>query len=335
MKAEEDRPSAGKTSRRGAAATSHSSFILLPSAFLLLLCSVAAFAAEPFLKPGDVIALVGGEDMVVAGELGYLELLLTRALPEHRLKFRCLAWEGDTVFEQRRDLNFPPLEKQLDEIGATVVICQFGQMESLGGEEKLPEFVAAYEKLIGRMSGGGKRRVVVLEPTSPEIKEGSPPAQKQIRTPEHAASWKNFSLYSKAITNLAKKTGPPLLENIMTIPGEMTRDQIHLSDTGASFLAEDTAARLAAGGDTLALPRPLQVDDEKAFLALIRSKNRLWFDYWRVQNWAFLAGDRTSQPSSRDHRDPKVRWFPAERERFLPLIEAKEKEIWEAAAKLH
>ena len=67
-------------------------------------------AEEPFFKKDDVIALVGGEDMVAASEYGYLELLLTRALPDYQLKFRSLAWEGDTVFEQRRDLNFPPLE---------------------------------------------------------------------------------------------------------------------------------------------------------------------------------------------------------------------------------
>ena len=67
---------------------------------------------------------------------------------------------------------------------------------------------------------------------------------------------------------------------------------------------------------------------------LIVAKNKLWFDYWRVQNWAFLAGDRTNQPSCRDHRDPSKRWFPAEREEFIPLIEAKEKEIDALAAKL-
>jgi hypothetical protein len=66
----------------------------------------------------------------------------------------------------------------------------------------------------------------------------------------------------------------------------------------------------------------------------IAKKNRLWFNYWRVQNWAFLAGDRTEQPSSRDHVDRTKRWFPAEREQFLPLIDAKEEEIWALAAKL-
>src|SRR5688572_15812658 len=95
-----------------------------------------ANTAEPFFKKGDVIALVGGEDMVVASEYGYLELLLVRALPDYHLRFRDLACEGDTVFEQRRELNYPSWEEQLDKVGATVVIAQFGQMESLAGKEK-------------------------------------------------------------------------------------------------------------------------------------------------------------------------------------------------------
>ena len=67
---------------------------------------------------------------------------------------------------------------------------------------------------------------------------------------------------------------------------------------------------------------------------LILEKNRLWFDYWRPQNWAFLHGDRVEQASSRDHRDPKKRWFPEEMEKFLPLIEAKQREIWKLAAEI-
>ncbi len=67
---------------------------------------------------------------------------------------------------------------------------------------------------------------------------------------------------------------------------------------------------------------------------LIREKNRLWFHYYRPSNWAFLAGDRTNQPSSRDYLDPSKRWFPGEMEQWLPLVDAKEKEIWAAAEKL-
>jgi hypothetical protein len=29
--------------------------------------------------------------------------------------------------------------------------------------------------------------------------------------------------------------------------------------------------------------------------AAVRVKNRLWHDYWRPTNWAFLHGDRTQQ----------------------------------------
>ena len=150
----------------------------------------ATRAAEPFLKKGDVIALVGGEDMVAASEYGYLELCLNAALPYHRLKFRNLAWEGDTVFEQPRQLNFPSWEEQLDKIGATVVICQFGQMESLSMNKdvqrdrdvftaRMQIFSRAYQKLIVRLTADGKRRLVLVESvaataTTPSLDAGAP-----------------------------------------------------------------------------------------------------------------------------------------------------------------
>ena len=325
-------------------------------ALLAFLCGHPPAAAdEPFFKKGDVIALVGGEDMVAMSEYGYLELLLTRALPEHRLKFRNLAWEGDTVFEQRRDLNFPPLEAQLEQVGATVVLCQFGQMESLAGKEKLPEFVAAYEKLIARMSGGGKRRIVVVSSTRPETKE-----------PAHLG---DANGYSAAARDLAKKKGVEFLDLFTKVRDgheseALTHDAIHLNAVGLWLAARHMMIELAIIGvsanpaRTIAekereltgpYPNPLfgiggvgrasekgdlTPDEFETFRQLIRAKNRLWFDYWRVQNWAFLAGDRTEQPSSRDHVDRTKRWFPAEREQFLPLIDAKEQEIWTLAAKL-
>jgi hypothetical protein len=95
---------------------------------------------------------------------------------------------------------------------------------------------------------------------------------------------------------------------------------VHLNEGGQAGLAQiclwSTVQNLA--------PYPQGLEPLRH---LVIAKNRLWFNYWRVQNWAFLAGDRTNQPSSRDWRDPSKRWFPAEREEFLPLIEAKEKEI--------
>ena len=100
------------------------------------------------------------EDAAAAAEFGQLELRLTRAWPDYRIKFRSLAWEGDTVFQQVRDLNYPALEQQLDDAGATVVIAQFGQIESMAGDARVSDFVAAYETLIAQLSGGGTRKVV-------------------------------------------------------------------------------------------------------------------------------------------------------------------------------
>jgi hypothetical protein len=289
-------------------------FPLLCLFAILLLGS--ARADEPFLKKNDVIAIVGGEDMVVASEYGYLELLITRALPDYHLRFRNLAWEGDTVFEQRRDLNFPTWEEQLDKIGATVVMCEFGQMESLGGKEKLPEFIAAYEKLLDRL-GGGKRRIILIPPIA-----GNP-----LNGP-------TASSYADAVADLAKRRGAPFVDTRYTVlhdPPDLRPDFVHLNQGGQSGLA--AVALWTLDPPYTPIP-PAEWEKLVPLRQLIIAKNRLWFDYFRVQNWAFLAGDRTNQPSSRDWRDPSKRWFPAEREEFLPLVEAREKEIDALAEKL-
>jgi hypothetical protein len=328
-------------------------------------------AAEPFLKKGDVIALVGGEDMVVAGELGYLELLLTRALPDYHLRFRNLAWEGDTVFEQRRDLNFPPLEAQLDQVGATVVICQFGQMESVGAasgwngdnqghhrevtrKKADGEFIPAYEKLVARVLAGGKRRVFIVGPLPQQHKVGYQ-EQKDGYSDLHmnayvygeavqemAARYQWFQLDTERITSQFDSYWYPHSPNNSVAPPQPqpTHKDNRLNDRGHQMFAEWIVRRIQErlardyNWPEITGVSIREIPLEEKLLALIRAKNRLWFDYWRVQNWAFLAGDRTEQPSSRDHRDPTKRWFPAEREEFLPLIAAKELEIDALAAQL-
>ena len=329
---------------------------------IILTLQPAARAEEPFFKANDVIALVGGEDMVVAAELGYLETLIQLALPDHRLKFRSLAREGDTVFEQRRDLNYPKLEAQLDKMGATVVICQFGQMESLAAaaaldgmdrmdamdkvdatkgastvqevhkvqavhekadaarKAKVAEFVAAYEKLIGRLKGkDGARRVVLIRDL--KATDGSDSSTEAAKA---------SNVFPDALQSLKQVAGVTLLDNHTLAGTNRWR-------SGDGNLQEDPQLALATAARFLATNTKLNwvnLTVEKDLLTLIAAKNRLWFHYYRPQNWAFLAGDRTHQPSSRDHLDPSKRWFPEELEKFVPLIDAKDAEIWALAAKL-
>src|SRR5690606_2796523 len=122
----------------------------------------SASAAEPFLKPTDTVALVGGSNIERTRFFPYLQSQLVAAFPEGKVRVRNFGWEGDTVFEQWRDGgNVEKLDErrrtaeqriqaatgstswrqqrdwrqQLSEAGVTVVIAQFGQMESLRGKD--------------------------------------------------------------------------------------------------------------------------------------------------------------------------------------------------------
>jgi hypothetical protein len=304
----------------------------------LIIGATSASADDPhFLKQDDVIALVGGEEMVALSESGELELLLTRALPKLHLRFRDLAWEGDTVFEQHRDLNYPAIEQQLEKIGATVVIAQFGQMESLARQEGLGAFVDALEKMADRLTANGKRRLVLVEPTGFEVTAIAPfslrkveanlyrDAIKQLAERRHYLYAESFAL--RAV--LGEVTHPRAIVRPPPEQPVITRDGVHLRATSLHTRAESIAAALLSR--VAITPADGNGAVENRLREMIAAKNRLWFHYRRPQNWAFLAGDRTTQPSSRDYRDPSKRWFPDEMEQFLPMIAAKEMEVWKTA----
>jgi hypothetical protein len=303
----------------------------------LLLAAVLAFgarAAEPWLKAGDVVALVGGEDMVALAEEGWLETLVTWAQPGDRIRWRSLAWEGDTVFEQRRDLNYPTLETQLDRMGATVVLCQFGKMESFAGKEGVAAFTEAYEKLLARLNPEGKRRIILVLPP----RFGAPPKEVATTLPDLSPRNVDLAAYADAIWDIAKKHDARILDPQPWSPrkgdSRPTRDGIHVAPTAQRALGETFASEILFGpeGDRAVVSGKSAPFRVETLNTAIRAKNRLWFHYTRPQNWAFLAGNRTNQPSSRDHLDPTKRWFPEEMEQWVPLIEAKEKEIQALAA---
>lgn len=204
---------------------------LLLAAAVLTATSVFAGAAAGAgsLRPRDVVALVGGEDMVASWDYGYLEYLLLRQLPEFELQFRSLTKEGDTAFQQVRDFNYPVLEKQLTDIGATVVVVQVGLMESLRGRDGVAEFERAAEAMIERLGAGRNRRVIIVGPTP--VPAGSPIAKR------FAAQ----EAYRDAVVRLAHRKELPII-----VPGENRkfgaedfRNGVHLNERGHfTFAAE-------------------------------------------------------------------------------------------------
>ncbi|MEQ1752151.1 MAG: LamG-like jellyroll fold domain-containing protein [Prosthecobacter sp.] len=272
------------------------------------------------LQKDEVIALLGGSEAVTIAEEGSLESLLMLSYAAQKPKFRSLAWETDTVFRQDRPLNFGDLMLQLRRCEATCVFLIFGRQECLErGESGVEEFRVALEKMIETCKAVTPRLVIIE----------AAPFEKSL-PPLPDLSTKNAALakYNEVLQALAEKHGAFFSSSgegwNHQRPYRLTSDGVNLTRGGAQELGLRvlTSARLMERPDVTEL-RPL-----------IQAKNKLWHEYWRPSNWAFLYGDRTAQPSSRDHLNPQVRWFPKELEKYQALIKTQEEAIWKQAEDL-
>lgn len=282
---------------------------LLPA--FALASGITLSAAENLVRPSDVLCLAGGENAASLFETGHLELELRMQPGFETLRVRGLAVEGDTVGEQFRPLNFPGWREQLASAQATVVMAQFGNMEVLEPDFSPGRFMENYLEFLARVQPESGR-LILLSPTP--FHRPEPPLPDLTR---HNA---NLALLTSRIRGLAAARGWGFVDlfNPLLDHPSATRDGIHLSAQGQQLAAGQIASQLGLRANE----KP-----DAALLGMIREKNQLWLRWRRPQNWAFLNGDRTSQPSSRDHLNPAIRWFPKEMEQFIPLIEAKEIEI--------
>ena len=148
----------------------------------------------------------------------------------------------------------------------------------------------------------------------------------------------SLARYAEAIADLGRERAWRVVDLFTRLrqrpPGaaSLTSDGMHLTPRGEAVAARVFAQELGWDPVDAGFSEPSEggvwTDPRwEGLRQAVVAKNRLWFDYWRPMNWAFLGGDRTEQPSSRDHRDPKIRWFPAEMERFQPLIYSAEARI--------
>jgi hypothetical protein len=312
-------------------------FRLIPSAcgllFLLIaFCLRDAHAGESlnFLRSNDVICFVGGANVVDAQHYGYLETLLRISFPDSSLKFRSLAHEGDTVYEQPRDYNYPDLEKQLKQCNATLVLGQFGQMEFLDATNRSAQFISSCDKLLNRLVQNG-RRVTLISPAPFERPRAQPRLPDLTTRNEELRRWVNEMKTLAAERNIG-------FVDLFSQPKnkdqtqQLTRNGVHLNPEGHwnydVIIAQALGAKVRSSDANInAITGAFSRPDWEQVRQAVLAKNRLWFNYYRPMNWAFLGGDRTDQPSSRDYRDPKIRWFPEEMKAFEPLIEQVETRI--------
>ena len=300
--------------------------------------TTSLFSAERLpaflLHANDVVAFVGGSDVASAQFTGHIEALLVAKFPHTR--FRNFGWEGDTVFAQPRDIGFPPLREHLRRAGVTVLFLEFGRAEALSDRETVPRFVAAYETLLNDCAKLAPRLLLV---TPPPLETGGG------LLPDLSTRNASLAAHAEAIRGLARSRSLPVVDLFLEFGGashvepRLTDNGLQFTSRGHALIAAGFARQLGFGDWAARAGDPDRAGGwpearwEK-LRQIVIEKNRLWFNYWRPQNWAFLGGDRTSQPSSRDHLDPKVRWFPAEMEQYLPLIREKEEAMEQSAAQL-
>jgi len=235
------------------------------------------------LAPGDTVVFIGQENLVRESRGGELEARLAAGFPAAAPRFRSMAWEGDTVYEQWRDLNFGDWRAQLDAVGATVIVAQFGQVEAFDGPGRLAEFTTAYHHLLDQVAAG--RRLVLLTPIAFE----DPLAP---RAPRLSTRNGDLALYAEAVRGIARTRGALVVDCTAVgarQPGGLraTDDGMHLTDAGRQQVADLVAAQL---GCAVGEPEMLT-----ALRNAIVEKNHLFFDCWRPANWNFVYGDRISQ----------------------------------------
>ena len=231
------------------------------------------------LAEGETVVFAGQENLVRAQKEGHLESDLLMAFADRHPRFRFMAWEGDTVERQWRNLNFGSWRDQLDTVGATTVFVQFGQTESFDGVEEIPAFVKAYGQLLDRFREVTPR-IVILSPTPFEKPGGS--------LPDLSVRNKTLAAYVDAIRGLAAEKEAifvdlfhPLLKR-----KSLTTDGWHLNEIGLKAVAAEVSTALG-----LVLPSGLT----ETLRGAISEKNRLFASTWRPANWSFVYGDRVSQ----------------------------------------
>jgi len=311
-----------------------SSFRRIPPALAFAASISLAFqvAGASLLQTNDVVAFIGGASAVATDQSGLIETVLTLAHPGHRIRFRSVAWEGDTVFSQSRELNFPPTHRVLRRIRATVAFIQFGALESQDPSTSPSVFATAYARVLADIRASTPRLILVIPPP---FEPQSPPL------PDYAAANALLEHLAIAIRALAAERRLPVVDLHQAFlrhpPTRLwTHDGREPNPNGHRAIASAWARELGLPSlaDQVESESLWQQTEARDLLGAVTRKNRLWFDSWRPMNWAFLAGDRTEQQASRDHRDRNIRWFPAEMEQFDPLIADAEIRIQSIASQI-
>ncbi len=297
------------------------SFLLVTLLSLVCCNHGVSLAAEKIqLEDGDVVAFLGGTNMVRSVRAGALEYYLTNAFvnSQTEVRFRDLSWEADTVYrlgtvkERWRPDGFGNRSEQFRRVGMTVAIMQFGQMESMDGLKRLQDFEEHYRTLLKEVSNEA-RRIVLVTPIPFE-------KPKSRLIPDVSIHNSALAEYVRVTERLAEEFNAIFVDLFFDRETRRTENGVH-SLSGQEVLTDrEIAFRLGVASEGI---------ESSVLLKAVQEKQRLWYDYWRPANWKLLYGDDSRREFTRggDSYIP----FREEWQKLLPLVARAEERIFAIA----
>ena len=197
---------------------------------LLVFLLVACAFAEPPIRSGDRVAIVGNTFADQLRIHGYLETLLRQ---RSDLSVRNLGWAGDILTARDRPTGFPSEESTLTDHKTDVIIACFGMGESFDGKAGLSGFSADLKSFISSHAGkcyNGQSpvRLVLVSPIAQEDLGKLTPALKKrnadlkayteaMQTVAKEAKLPFVNLYEPTRYLMEEKAGPNLTINGITL----------------------------------------------------------------------------------------------------------------------
>lgn len=234
---------------------------------LLLFLSASLSAAEPRgrekglfeFRDGDRVVFLGSGFIERLQNTGYLETMLTAAMPSKNITFRNLGWSGDTVWGDARAVfgsradGFKRLLSDVALCKPTVLIVCYGENEAYAGEEGLEEFRSGLNTLLDSLEATGARIVLLgprqhekMPPPLPDPAKYNADLRKYNDVIELVAKEREqtfidlYDLFTPATIDEPDKDVKAIFEDAYGL----TDDGIHLSDYGNSFISYPLAAQL-------------------------------------------------------------------------------------------
>jgi mono/diheme cytochrome c family protein/lysophospholipase L1-like esterase len=243
------------------------------------------------LKENDVICEIGNGLADRMQHDGWVETLIQSKVPEKKLVFRNLAFNGDTVTNRPRQQGFASPEEYLKLCKADVIFAFFGYNESFAGQPGVAKFKNELSAMIDKYRGmqfNGK--------SAPRIVLFSPIAHENLKSPNlpnGAANNVNIALYTTAMQEVAKDkkvgfvdlfTSSQAYYALATTP--LTLNGVHLLPEGNRKIGEIIASEVL--GTTVIADGNLE-----PLRQAVMDKNYHWHCRYRAPDGNDIWGSRS------------------------------------------